>query len=86
MLTAPSAPNPPTLKHAHVLTCITHTHTHTHTHTQVEQTANLNRVVQDYHQHSRQDHRAALQRKLLIEARKEFIESQSKNKVGGLTM
>ena len=48
---------------------------------QVEQTANMNRAVQEYQHHARQDHRAALQRKQLIEARKEFIENQSKAKV-----
>jgi len=53
---------------------------------QVEQTANMNRAVQEYQHHARQDHRAALQRKQLIEARKEFIENQSKAKVSQTRM
>ena len=48
---------------------------------QVEQSQLAGRVAHDYQQHANRDHRAALQRKLLIEARKKFIESRSKDKV-----
>ena len=39
-------------------------------------------VLKDYQQHLRPDRRAILQRKQLIEARKEFIENKSRAKVG----
>ena len=47
----------------------------------MENAQNAKKVAVDYVQHARQDHKATLQRKQLIEARKEFIENQSKAKV-----
>ena len=40
----------------------------------------MKKLVQNYQSHSRSDHRTTLSRKQMIEARKEFIESQSKAK------
>ena len=48
-----------------------------------EQLALSKKACQDYHAHSRGDHRRALQRANEIEARKEFIENKRKAIVGG---
>ena len=47
----------------------------------MEQAKTYRKVLLEYHQHARQDHKSVLSRKQLIEARKEFIESKSKAKV-----
>lgn len=46
-----------------------------------EQQVMAKRAAVDYHTHQRGDHRQVLQRKQLIEARKEFIENTQKEKV-----
>ena len=48
---------------------------------QTEREANSRKSLLDYQQHMRGDHRQALSRKQLIEARKEFIENLAKAKV-----
>ena len=48
-----------------------------------EAAAASKRACQDYHVHSRGDHRRTLQRGQDIEARKEFIENERKAIVGG---
>ena len=48
---------------------------------QLEHTQLARKAAVAYQQHSRQDHKAAMHRKTLIEARKEYIENQSKAKV-----
>lgn len=49
-----------------------------------ESAAVSKRACQDYHVHSRSDHRKATQRGQDIEARKEFIENEKKKIVGGV--
>lgn len=49
-----------------------------------EAAATSKRAAQDYHAHSRGDHRRMLQRGQDIEARKEFIENERKAIVGGV--
>ena len=46
-----------------------------------EQQAMAKKTCLDYQNHQRGDHRQVLQRKQLIEARKEFIENTQKKKV-----
>lgn len=53
---------------------------------ETEQMANAKKAGQDYLAHVRADHRQALQRKNLIESRKEFIENRNKEKVWNLFM